>query len=67
MDGAVTLTWSVPGAAVLNVTANDFLLANFTAYNNANKFTLGKNFALWSLLSFTYLSSSNALRDEHRV
>merc|ERR1712010_328645 len=38
VSGAVTLQWSVPGAAVLNVTANDFVLANLTVFNDANTF-----------------------------
>lgn len=46
---AVVLTWPVPNVAVLTVAAggDDFVLANMTVYDDANRFQVGKNFALY--------------------
>ena len=43
--GAMTITWSVPNAAVLNVTGDDFILANATVYNDANHFSIERPFS----------------------
>ena len=44
---AVQLASHLQNEAVLNITANDFILANVTSYDDANKYQIGKNFALY--------------------
>jgi pectinesterase len=46
-SSAVVIMWSVPNQAVLNVTADDVTISNVTAYNNANRFQIGKNSGLY--------------------
>eukprot|EP00729_Bicosta_minor_P020785 gene20785-35647_t len=43
----VQLAWAVPNAAVLNVTSDDVVVSNFTVYNTANQYQVGKQFALY--------------------
>ena len=45
----VTIRCSVSSAATLNVTADDLILENITVLNDANHYSVGKNFALWNV------------------
>ena len=46
-SSAVVVTWSTPNLPVLNVTHDDCVIANVTAYNDANRFQVGKQSALY--------------------
>ena len=43
----VVVTWSAPNQPVLNITHDDCIVANITAYNDAYAFQIGKNSALY--------------------